>query len=164
MRIAIVHVSVHHHNTAKVATAMADAVGAELLTVSEATERPSDRWDLVGLGSGIFFGSHHKSLLRLADRWEGLPENCFLFSTAGLPSLQWFWHRSLQRILHRRLKVILGDACFPGWDTVGPLRWIGGIQRGRPNAQDLAHAAAFAKRMRDIAQESSHPATELAAP
>lgn len=147
MRIAIIHVSVHHHNTAKVAAVMADSIGAELLTVSEAIQRPNDNWDLLGLGSGIFFGSHHRSLLRWAQKWPHPPAASFLFSTAGLPSLGWLWHRSMRSIIRRQEIPILDEACFPGWDTVGPLQWIGGIQRGRPNQYDLDRAVEFAKKV-----------------
>lgn len=157
MRLAIVHVSVHHHNTAKVAAAMADAIDAELLTASEAMEHPNPSWDLIGLGSGIFFGSHHKSLLRFANQCQHLAQASFLFSTAGLPSLGWLWHRSLRSILLRRQIRILDEACFPGWDTVGPLRWIGGIQRGRPNPHDLDRAASFAKHAVDSLRNVHSP-------
>lgn len=145
MRCAIIHVSIHHHNTAKISAAIADAIGADLLSVAEARELAAPPWELVGLGSGIFFGAHHKSLLRYASQWSQAPKSVFIFSTAGLPSLGWLWHRSLRTIMTKQKIPILDEACFPGWDTVGPLRWIGGIQRGRPNQYDLDRAAAFAK-------------------
>lgn len=145
MRSAIIHVSIHHLNTAKISAAMAIAISAEVLSVSEAKERHESNWDAVGLGSGIFFGAHHKSLLRYAAQWMQPPKAVFVFSTAGLPSLGWLWHRSLRSILTRQRIPILNEACFPGWDTVGPLRWIGGIQRGRPNSHDMEQAAAFAQ-------------------
>lgn len=143
MRYAIIHVSIHHHNTAKIAAAMADAIGADLLSVAEAQVLTEATWDMVGLGSGIFFGAHHKSLLRFATHWSHPPNAVMIFSTAGLPSLGCLWHRSLRKIITKQKISILGEACFPGWDTVGPLRWIGGIQRGRPNQYDLDRAAAF---------------------
>lgn len=154
MRKAIVHVSIHHQNTAMVAEAMAEAIGAELLTVSEAMERWDEPWDLAGLGSGIFFGSHHRSLLRFCQQWKTAPKSSFLFSTAGLPSLGSIWHRSLRNILQRQGIPILDEACFPGWDTVGPLKWIGGIQKGRPNQPDLEQAAAFARSVVDTWENS----------
>jgi hypothetical protein len=48
----------------------------------------------------------------------------------------------------------LDEACFPGWDTVGPLKWIGGIQKGRPNQRDLEQAAAFARSVVDTWENS----------
>jgi hypothetical protein len=156
MKSAILYLSVHHHNTAKISSAMAKAIDAELLSIAEAKERAADTWDLLGIGSGIFFASHHKSLLRFCSHWQQPPKAVFLFSTAGLPSLSWFWHRSLRAILKRQQIPILAEACFPGWDTVGPLQWIGGIQQGRPNASDLDRAARFARSVVDQATPKPH--------
>lgn len=144
IKIAIIHVSVHHHNTRKVAEAMGAATSATVLTVDEAKKADLSAYALIGLGSGIFFSSHHPALLRFAREHDNMPSKAFLFSTAGLPSLHWIWHRSLRKILKKHRIQILGEACYPGWDTVGPLRWIGGIQRGRPNEKDVAHASQFA--------------------
>ncbi|MFO0014741.1 MAG: flavodoxin domain-containing protein [Planctomycetota bacterium] len=147
MKTAIIHVSIHHHNTQAVAQAMGEAIGSKVMTVEKANEENLSEYDLVGLGSGIFFSSHHRALLRWVREHSPLPARAFLFSTAGLPSLHWFWHRALREAVTNQQIVILGEACFPGWDTVGPLRWIGGIQRGHPNAHDLEQARQFAARM-----------------
>jgi flavodoxin len=145
LKNAIIHVSIHHHNTQAVARAMGEAVGAQVMTVDEAKNHDLADYDLVGLGSGIFFSSHHRSLLRLVREHERLPARAFLFSTAGLPWLGWLWHRTLREIVRKKQIEIVSEACYPGWDTVGPLRWIGGIQRGHPNARDLERARQFAK-------------------
>lgn len=61
-------------NTVKISAAMAKAIGADLLSVTEAQAFPQPSWDMVGLGSGIFFGAHHKSLLRFATHWLRPPK------------------------------------------------------------------------------------------
>ena len=157
MKIAIIHVSVHHHNTRVVAQAMGEATGATVLTVDEAKKMDFTDYALVGLGSGIFFSSHHPALLRLAREHKKLPRKTFLFSTAGLPSLHWIWHRALRQIVKNNQMTILGESCYPGWDTVGPLRWFGGIQRGHPNANDIEHARQFATQMAAHLCEKSDP-------
>jgi flavodoxin len=149
VEVAIIHWSVHHQNTQRVAGAMAEAIGARLLTVSEARQVQPSAWELIGLGSGIFFGKHHPCLLEFAADYPKLPKRCFVFSTAGLKSLYWIWHRPLVRVLERRGCQVIGQFCAPGWDTVGPLKTIGGIHRGRPNRRDLQRAADFAKSMLD---------------
>jgi flavodoxin len=147
MRIAIVHVSIHHKNTERIAEAMAGAIGAELLTISQARELEFPGWDVLGLGSGIFFGKHHRQLLEFAEQSREIPNECFVFSSAGIRFLYPLWHRPLVRVLQKRGCRILGQFCSPGWDTVGPLQYLGGIHRGRPNAKDLERAARFAKSM-----------------
>jgi len=156
VKIAIIHVSVRHHNTRAAAQAMGQATGACVLTVDEAKKVDLADYALVGLGSGIFFSSHHPALLRFARDGNPLPRKAFLFSTAGLPFLHWIWHRALRKIVRKNQMSIVGEACYPGWDTVGPLRWFGGIQRGHPNANDLEHACQFAGRMAASLHEQSN--------
>ncbi|MGE5195570.1 MAG: flavodoxin domain-containing protein [Deltaproteobacteria bacterium] len=144
MRTAVVYKSIHHGNTRRVAEAMAAALGAELYTVEEAAEIDASRFDLVGLGSGIYFYRHHRDLRRLVANWPKAPARSFVFSTAGTSSLATWWHGSLVRLLRRRGSEVMGEFSCPGFDTFGPLWLIGGVHRGRPSEQDLARAAEFA--------------------
>jgi flavodoxin len=102
-------------------------------------------YDLIGLGSGIYFGRHHASLRDLIRQMPSLPDRAFVFSTAGIASLALVWHKSLIRRLRRRGSEVVGQFCCPGWDTVGPLRLFGGIHTKRPNEDDLRRAANFAR-------------------
>jgi flavodoxin len=43
---------------------------------------------------------------------------------------------------------VIGEFNCAGFDTVGPLRIIGGINKGRPNDEDLTQAEAFAKNLK----------------
>ena len=40
---------------------------------------------------------------------------------------------------------LLGDFNCRGFDTVGPLRFVGGVNRGRPDESDLTRARRFAR-------------------
>jgi flavodoxin len=148
MDAAIVYVSLHHDNTRRVAEAMAEPLGAALLSVEEAIKLDGHSLDLVGFGSGIYFGRHHSSLVDFVRNMKAMPLRCFVFSTAGISSLAGLWHRSLvQQIRHRNSEVI-GQFCAPGWDTVGPLAFFGGLHRRRPNESDLSRAAQFARHIK----------------
>ena len=148
MHTAIVYVSVHHGNTRRIAVAMAEPLGAALLSVEEAMTLDSQALDLIGFGSGIYFGRHHASLLDLVMNLKSLPPRCFVFSTAGISSLSGLWHRSLVRQIRRRGSEVVDQFCCPGWDTVGPLWLFGGLHRRRPDQNDLTRAAQFAKDLR----------------
>ncbi|XZE32950.1 hypothetical protein SH501x_003721 [Pirellulaceae bacterium SH501] len=147
MRIAIVHLSIHHHNTESIAKAMADSAQAELIPMAEIANHDLTRFELLGIGSGIFFGMHHTRVLRFAEESPYLPNKCFVFSTAGIRWIYRLWHYPLVRILENRGCEVIGQFCSPGWDTVGPLKYIGGIHRGRPKARDLEQARQFARRI-----------------
>jgi flavodoxin len=148
MNAAIVYVSVHHGNTRRVAEAMAVPLGAALLNVEEALAADLQTLDLIGFGSGIYFGRHHPTVLRLVQELKFMPPRCFVFSTAGLPSLAGLWHWSLTRRIRQRRSEIVGQFHCPGWDTVGPLWLFGGLHSSRPNDRDLARAAEFAEALR----------------
>jgi flavodoxin len=144
MKTAIVCVSVHHGNTRRIAEAMAEVLGADVLTVEEAATLDGREYDLIGFGSGIYFGRHHESLRNLVREMPSRPRRAFVFSTAGIASLAWIWHKGLISRLRRHGCQVIGQFCCPGWDTVGPLRLFGGIHTSRPNEDDLRRAARFA--------------------
>jgi flavodoxin len=145
--VAIVYASIHHQNTREVAEVMAHELRASLLNVEQAMTSGLSDYDLVGLGSGIYFGRHHHSLLEMVAAWKNAPEKVFLFSTAGLSILKWAQHSALRSAVRKKGARILGEFCCRGWDTVGPLRFLGGINRKRPDESDLARAREFADRM-----------------
>lgn len=143
MKTLIIYKSVHQMNTEKVAKAMAEAINADLRKVEEVTPAMLAEYDLIGFGSGIYYGKHHKALL---DFVAGLPQQgkaAFVFSTSG----------GAMKIMHRELRAALGEKGFsikgeftcPGFETFGVFKLIGGFRKGRPNAKDLEKARAFAK-------------------
>lgn len=149
MRTAIICTSIHHGNTRRIAEAMAGALAARLYTAVEAEGLDFSGYELVGLGSGIYFGRHHSQLRKLVLGWTKVPARSFVFSTAGTPFLWNLWHLSLVRLLRRRGSEVIGQFSCPGFDTFGPLWLIGGLYVGRPNRSDLAHAIAFAQGLGD---------------
>lgn len=144
MRIIVVYKSIHHHNTARVARAMADAVGAECRSLEE-TEPGSIRdYDLVGIGSGIYFSAHHEDLLHFVSEMGNLKgKKFFVFSTSGFDEL--IFHAQLKDKLESHGAEIVGEFKCGGWHTYGPFGADGGLQQGRPDRMDLQNAADFAR-------------------
>lgn len=146
MSVLIICSSREHGNTRKLADAMAGAVDGAVVTPSAVDGALIDRYDVVGFGSGIRFTQPYPEMLELADR---LPRQqgkvAFLFSTSGLG---WtLWHRTLRRRLAGKGFVVTGELAVKGLDTMGALRLIGGVNKGRPNAEDLARAAELVRRV-----------------
>ena len=146
--IAIVYASVHHGNTVKLAETLSAELSADLYSVEEAKTVNPGRYDIVGVGSGIYFGRHHGSLRAFVDSWKQPPRRVFIFSTAGLPFLRWFQHASLRHGLAKKGCEVLSEFCCRGWDTVGPLWLIGGINRKHPSPADLDRAREFAQQLK----------------
>jgi flavodoxin len=149
--------SVHHGNTAKVAGAMAGVLGADIATPESAPSTSLAEYNLVGFGSGVYYGRMHGALL---DWLRGLPAApepsapAFIFSTSGLPFLAPLWHWPLRRLLARKGFRVVGAFACRGHDTWGPLWLTGGLNRAHPDERDLARAKKFAAEMGQHAQPS----------
>ena len=90
MSVLVICVSREHHNTQRLAAAIADELEAEVVEPREATPELIAEHDLIGFGSGIRFGRHYAELMRMVER---LPrqdvKRAFVFSTSGVGTLLW---------------------------------------------------------------------------
>jgi flavodoxin len=142
----IICLSVHHRNTEKIAKAMAEVLSAEILRPDEVNITRLFEYDLIGFGSGIYFGQHHQELLNLAEQLPVLNRKAFIFSTKGIGPKS-LYHRALgERLTKKGLKIIADFSC-PGFDSNGFIKLFGGINKQRPNEEDLAEAKEFARKL-----------------
>lgn len=148
MKTLIICESVHHGNTKKIADAMAGPLQAEVKKPGEIDAgKPAD-YDLIGFGSGIYMGKHHKNLLKLADAMPELKgKKAFIFSTSGGDNENFKNHAALKAKLEAKGLPIVDEFNCRGWDTFGPLVLIGGLNKGRPDEGDLEKARQFAARV-----------------
>lgn len=147
MKTAIICYSYHHGNTDKIARRMVAVLEAKLMKPEEVDVSGLAEYDLIGFGSGIYMSKHHKSLLKLVDAMPDMKgRKAFIFSTAGRgePTMERN-HRALRAALAGKGFVIVGEFSCYAWDTFFLLRLIGGINKGRPNEDDLTKADTFAK-------------------
>jgi flavodoxin len=145
----IVCVSVSHGNTGRVARAIAEVLNADVRTPEEVALTELQRYDVIGLGSGIFAADHHPRLRQFVDALPALDRrgstDVFVFSTSGWGREQHRpWQRSLEAVLRSKGYRVLGSFGARGYDTWLPLRLVGGLNRGHPDAADLARAREFA--------------------
>jgi flavodoxin len=147
--VLIICVSVSHGNTASIAREMAAILGAEIREPEDVDPRTLSRYALVGFGSGIFGGSHHPRLRRFVEQLPpGVGTRAFVFTTAGLGRAQWWpWQRSLESVLRAKGFDVVGSFSCRGYDTWPPLRLVGGLNRGHPDARDRDRAREFAERI-----------------
>ena len=142
MKTLIICKSVHHQNTEKVAKAMADVLGAKLAQPEEIDPSSLAEYDLIGFGSGIYMGKHHKTLLDLAGKLAQQNKAAFVFSTCGSGKSQ---HKALLEVLRQNGFAIKGEFICAGFDTFGPFKFIGGLKKGHPDEKDLEDARTFAR-------------------
>ena len=159
MKSLIVFHSYHHNNTQKVAQAMAKVLDAKVKSPQQTNPEELNQYDLVGFGSGIDSGKHYKEILDFADNLPQVTnKKAFVFSTSGTPigisgqqrveEYTSKCHTTLKETLQSKGYLIVDEFGCAGFNTNKFLKWFGGINKGRPNAEDLKHAEAFAEKLK----------------
>jgi len=159
MKSLVVVFSYHHGNTEKIANACANVLGAEVKTPQQVRPEEIAEYDLVGFGSGIYSATFDHSVLDLADRLPpAAGKKAFLFSTYGAPAafaggeFVTNNHAQIREKLQAKGYTIIGEFGCAGWNTNSFLRFFGGLNKGRPDADDIRHAEAFARDMMEKAR------------
>ena len=148
MKVLIIYYSVLHNNTEKVAMVIGEVLKAQLKKPQDIGIDMLFEYDLIGFGSGIYFFKHHARLLRFVDALPIFNKKAFIFSTSDLGTSGLF-HRLLRKKLQERECGIIGEFACKGFNAYGPLKLIGGINKGRPNENDLENARDFAISLKD---------------
>jgi flavodoxin len=165
MKSLIVVHSYHHNNTLKVAQAMAKVLDADVKSPLETVPDELGQYDLVGFGSGIDSGKHYKEILDFADNLPQVTnKKAFVFATSGMPvgisgrqRLEEYTskcHTTLKDILQSKGYTIVDEFGCAGFNTNKILKWFGGINKGRPNAEDFRHAEEFALKLKGYTANS----------
>ncbi len=142
--------SYHHMSTMKIAQVIAKALDAPIKAPNDIDPESLQEFDLVGFGSGIYDAKHHKSLLELAEKLPKITDKkAFLFSTAGVTGDKKVAgdHSKLRAILQTKGYRITGEFGCKGFNTNSFLKYFGGMNKGRPNADDLGRAEEFAQNL-----------------
>jgi flavodoxin len=157
MKAIIIYISVHHGNTEGIARVMANTLEAVLLQVRDTDANMLGQYDLIGFGSGIYFGRHHKGLLDFVDKLPTMKhKKAFIFSTSGLRKIPFVhdFDKPLMKKLKRKGFDIIGEFSCRGLDTYRATKLVGGINKGRPNAGDLRQAEYFAESLKNSGASS----------
>ena len=161
MKSIVVVSSYHHKNTERVARHIAGVLNARVVAPQQIDLSEVPTYDLIGLGSGIYDARHHQTLLALADELPNASgTKVFIFSTDGVPRKLFrseAWLRDKTRKDHAPLRdklrakgyEVIGEFNCAGFNTNVFLKYFGGVNKGRPDARDLALAEEFARGLMD---------------
>ncbi len=151
MKSLIVVFSYHHKNTHKVAEVMAKALDAKVKSPQQTVLEELSQYDLVGFGAGVDSGKHYRELLDFADALPQVTDKkAFIFSTSGMTGEKKLTkdHLVLREKLQAKGYLIADEFQCKGFNTNSFLKYFGGINKGRPNEEDLKHAEEFAQNLK----------------
>jgi flavodoxin len=156
MKSLLILFSYHHNNTEKIAKVFAKVLGAQIKTPQQVDSEEIQEYSLVGFGSGIYGEKHHRILLELADKLPQVTDKkAFIFSTSAIMGQDKVAqdHLTLREKLQSKGYTIIDEFACKGFNTNSFLRYLGGMNKGRPNADDLKNAEEFAQKMKQNLQD-----------
>jgi flavodoxin len=151
MKSLIIVFSYHHNNTQKIAEVMAKVLDAQVKTPQQTNPDELSQYDLVGFGAGIDSGKHYKELREFADALPQVTDKkAFIFSTSGMTGEKKLTkdHSALREKLQSKGYLVVDEFQCKGFNTNSFLKYFGGINKGRPNAEDLKLAEEFALKLK----------------
>ena len=151
MKSLLVLFSYHHHNTEKIANVFAKVLDAQIKTPQQINPEELQEYGLIGFGSGIYGAKHHEDLLDLADKLSrDTNRKAFIFSTSAMMGKAKVAedHSLLREKLQSKGYTIVDEFACKGFNTNSFMKYFGGMNKGRPNAEDLKHAEEFAQNLK----------------
>ena len=151
MKSLLILYSYHHKNTEKVAKVFADVLDAQIKTPQQINPEELQDYNLIGFGSGIYGAKHHKLLLDLADKLPHIfNKKVFIFSTSAMMGKAKVAkdHSLLREKLQAKGYMIIDEFACKGFNTNSFLKYFGGMNKRRPNAEDFKHAEEFTNKLK----------------
>ena len=134
-------------------------------------------YHLIGVATGIYYSEIDKDMARVLTNVLQPQDKVFGLMTYGGKN-KWYG-KDIDGICRMRQAIFMGVYGCPGFDTWGPFKLTGGVQKGHPTAEEIKGAVDFfdkiedeygdiiveeyAKREKRLAYEKEHPAGGLVA-
>jgi flavodoxin len=146
LKALIIYESIHHGNTEKIGKVIGEELNGDIIKISNVNENTLSEYELIGFGSGIYYGKLHKNIFDFIDGLK-LIENtkAFVFSTSGRGKIG--YNKLVEEKLKEKNFKVIGSFTCKGYDTFGPFRLFGGIAKNRPDNNDFEKAKDFAQNL-----------------
>jgi flavodoxin len=145
LKTLIIYVSIYQANTRKIAETMKETLDATLLEPEEVQVDTLNDYDLVGFGSGIYWGRFYKRLRNFIKKLPVLEnKKAFLFATCGNETPT----KSIEKILVKKGFNLVGKfSCF-GYNTWFLAKYLKRERKGKPDSEDFQRAREFAESLK----------------
>ncbi|MFH1751997.1 MAG: flavodoxin domain-containing protein [archaeon] len=139
MKSVIILKSTHKGNTKKIALEINKVLKGKIVDAGKAKENDLQGIDLIGFGSGIYFGKHHKELFNFIKNLKPVNNlKAFVFSTSGNGKIE--NHKKLNELLKEKDFKIVKEWSCKGFESFGPFK----SNQGKPDEKDFKKAKEFA--------------------
>lgn len=143
MKTAIIYASTHHGNTFKLVDAIADKYDITVIDATEIRKADLSEFDLIGFASGIDFGKFYDSVENFLK--ENLPNNKKVFFLYTCAKTSNKFTKNVKEESIKRGCTIMGEYGCKGFNTYGPWKVVGGMNKNHPNKEELDEVVEFYK-------------------
>ena len=140
-RVVIIYGSTHHGNTRKLVEAISERYHVTQIDATRCQQGDLTGYDVIGFASGIAFGKFYdpvETFLR-----ENLPERKPVFFLYTCAKTSRRFTRTIRAEALKKGAVCLGEYGCRGYNTYGPWKLLGGMNRDHPDEAELADAVQF---------------------
>ena len=140
-KAVIIYASTHHGSTKKLAEAIANQYGIHLIDATKQQEADLSVYDLIGFASGIDFGKFYDPVEQFLEK--NLPENKQVFFLYTCAKVSNRFTETIKTAACKKGAIILGEYGCRGFNTYGPWKMIGGMNKGHPTQEEITEAVRF---------------------
>ena len=140
-KAAIIYASTHHGSTRKLVEAIADKYEVVQIDTTNCQQADLSGYDLIGFASGIDFGRFYDSVEQFLKK--NLPENKRIFFLYTCAKVSNRFTDSIKAAATQKGAVVFGEYGCKGFNTYGPWKVIGGMNKGHPSADETSKAVHF---------------------
>lgn len=140
-KTVIIYESTHHGNTYKLVKAISDKYTIDTIDATTQSLADLQDYDVIGFASGIDFGKFYETIESFAK--ANLPMNKKVFFLYTCAKDRKGFTDSMREIANQKEAVILGEYGCKGFNTYGPWKVIGGMNKNHPNQDEILQAIAF---------------------
>lgn len=140
-RTAIIYASKHHGSTYKLVKAISEKYDIDSIDAENIHFMDLSPYDLIGFASGIDFGKFYPSVEQFLK--DNLPENKKVFFLYTCAKKHPKFTEHIKGEVLGRGAVIMGEYGCRGYNTYGPWKIIGGMNKNHPSKEEVEEAIRF---------------------
>lgn len=144
-KTVIVYASKHHGNTLKLVNAISDKYTITTIDATKEIHVDLNEYDTIGFASGIDFGKFYEEIENFARVNLPLKKQVFFLYTCAMDRAG--FTDSVKEIALKKDAIILGEYGCKGYNTYGPWKLIGGMNKSHPTENEIQECVNFYERL-----------------
>ena len=137
----LIYASKHHGNTYKLAKAISDKYEIAMIDATKETIVDLQEYEVIGFASGIDFGTFYEEIEKFAKNNLPIKKKVFFLYTCAMERKE--FTNSMKKIVLEKEAAILGEYGCKGYNTYGPWKLIGGMNKKHPTIDEINEAIKF---------------------